>query len=226
MDVTGLYTNIPHSEGIKVIQDLLQSRPTGSQPSTASLIKLLNCVLKLNNFRFNESHYIQVNGTTMGTRAAPTYANLFMEHIEKTYVYSYKKRPLYWFRFIDDIWGIYRGSTNELIDFFDYMNTVHQSIKFTTSYSEKEIIFLDVITYKSDKGLFTKLYSKPTDSHSYLDFTSCHPYSIKTGIPFSQFLRIRRNCTEWRFFTLHSMELYHHFLRRGYPHNLLLDSIK
>jgi hypothetical protein len=40
-------------------------------------------VLKKNNFTFNGDHYLQINGTAMGTNMAPSYANIFMGKLEK-----------------------------------------------------------------------------------------------------------------------------------------------
>ena len=46
----------------------------------------------------------------MGTRVAPTYANLFMKSLKQKYIYPHAHCPRIWFRFIDDIWGIFRGT--------------------------------------------------------------------------------------------------------------------
>ena len=108
LDVVGLYTNIPHTNGIAAIIKILSvKRPNDSAPSNTSLIRLLNCVLKMNNFRFNTKHYLQTNGTAMGTRVAPTYANLFMSKLERDHIYKHPKCPKYWYRFIDDIWCLF-----------------------------------------------------------------------------------------------------------------------
>ncbi len=77
-DVTALYTNIPHKDGRDAIERVLNSRDPTENPSTESLLDLLDLILKCNNFDFNWKHYLQVNGTAMGTRVAPKYANLFM----------------------------------------------------------------------------------------------------------------------------------------------------
>ena len=211
MDVTSLYTNIPHDEGIECIRNLLNSKRQNKLPRNHNLIKMLELVLKLNNFTFNSENYLQVNGTAMGTRVAPTYANLFMDSIERKYIYTYSKKPIVWFRFIDDVWGIFRGTELELKEFADYCNTFHNSIKFTMEYSRKSVTFLDVSTYRNKDRINSTLYVKPTDTHSYLDYGSCHPQSTKSSIPFSQFLRIRRNCTEWTEFLRHSIKLFYHF---------------
>jgi hypothetical protein len=39
-------------------------------------------VLKKNNFTFNGDHYLQINGTAMGTKMAPSYANTFMGNLK------------------------------------------------------------------------------------------------------------------------------------------------
>ena len=66
MDVTSLYTNIPHNDGIECIKQVLSKRDI-STPRNSSLIKLLEFVLKSNNFMFNNDNYLQINGTAMGT---------------------------------------------------------------------------------------------------------------------------------------------------------------
>ena len=152
---------------------------------TRFLSKMLELILKCNNFTFNRKHFLQVNGTAMGTRVAPTYAYLFMAHFEEKYVYTHNSKPRIWFRFIDDIWGIFSGNEEKFQTFVEYLNSVHSSIKFTEEFSPKEISFLDVTTYRVGDSIHSRLYSRPTDSHSYLEFNSCHPPHNKTSIPFS-----------------------------------------
>jgi hypothetical protein len=53
-------------------------------------------VLKKNNFTFNGDHYLQINGTAMGTKMAPSYANIFMGKLEKQLLESSIERPLSW----------------------------------------------------------------------------------------------------------------------------------
>ena len=81
--------------------------------------------------------------------------------------------------------------------------------------------FLDVTTYRKGDKIFSRLFCKPTDSHSYLEFNSCHPPQNKNSIPYSQFLRIRRNCTEWEDFLQNGLKLSAYFSIRGYPIELV-----
>ena len=225
LDVSSLYTNIPHDEGLAVIDSLLTGRD--EFPSNDYIRKFLNMVLKYNCFRFNEEFYLQINGTAMGTHVAPTYAIIFMNDFENKYVYSsqYNSSVRYWFRFIDDIWGIFRGTEDNLKQFLNYLNTVHHSIKFTWTYSQTSVTFLDVITYTKNGCILTDLFVKPTDNHGYLDFRSCHPNSTKSSIPYSQYLRLRRNCSEWGNFAYHAMRLTYYLSARGYNFLTLRQSL-
>ena len=66
----------------------------------------MNIVLKINIFEFNNKYYIQKQGTAMGTRMAPSYANLFMGTLETELVKQSSKNIQIWKRFIDDIFII------------------------------------------------------------------------------------------------------------------------
>ena len=61
------------------------------------------------------------------------------------------------------------------------------------------------------------MHYKPTDSHSYLLYSSSHPSHVKNSIPYSQLLRLRRLCSEDSDFSLKSEEMCHFFDKRGYP---------
>ena len=37
--------------------------------------------------------------------------------------------------------------------------------------------------------MFIRMCSKPTDTHQYFDFKSCHPRHVKEAIPYGQALR-------------------------------------
>ena len=223
LDVSSLYTNIPLEESLDIMEKEFFPKTKCGIPSNY-LRRILELILKCNNFQFNRKNFLQVNGTAMGTRVAPTYANLFMAHFEETYVYKDKSRPRIWFRFIDDIWGIFNGNEESFKKFNSELNSIHTSIQFTGEFSESEINFLDVTTYRKNSKIYSKLFCKPTDSHSYLEFNSCHPASNKTSIPFSQFLRIRRNCTEWEFFIENGLKLFTYFSNRGYPTKLITEA--
>ena len=83
LDITGLYTNIHHNEGIQSTKEMLAIyKPPDSLPHNSYIKELLELVLTNSHFEFNGKYY-QLSGTAMGTKLAPSYANLFMTKFEE-----------------------------------------------------------------------------------------------------------------------------------------------
>jgi hypothetical protein len=57
-DVTSLYTNIPHNDGIEACREAWDQRAV-KEPPTECLVQLLTLVLKHNNFTFNGEHFFR-----------------------------------------------------------------------------------------------------------------------------------------------------------------------
>ena len=85
----------------------------------------------------------------------------------------------------------------------------------------KRVSFLDISVSINGDALATSVSYKPTDSHSYLLFYSSHPNHTKQSIPYSQFLRLRRLCSDVNDFETKSSETRTFFVERGYPTHLL-----
>ena len=184
LDVKSLYSNIPHSDGIKAC-DHFMSEGGKSQEARSVISKLINLVLTKNNFQFNGENYLQVLGTAMGTKMAPSYASLFMGKLEMDFLGSCDKTPLIWLRFLDDIFMIWNHSEQDRHDFISKINNCRDTIKFTFNYSNQEATFLDVnIKMKENGELDTSVHEKVTSCHQYIEFASCHPLSCKQGIPY------------------------------------------
>jgi hypothetical protein len=222
LDVTSLYTNIPNEDGIAAIAKLLNESPDPDMP-TPFLLKLLKLVLSKNYFIFNGEFYLQIGGTAMGTKLAPSYACSFLGDHENTLLANYPLQPDHFLRFIDDLYFEWIHGEDELLKFIQYLNDGHPYIKFTSEYSPEEINFLDT-TVKIDpvtRQLYTTLYSKPTDTQDYLEFSSCHPEHCKLGGPKGQMIRLRRICTRDVDFESNLDKLCEAYRRRNYPERIL-----
>ena len=77
------------------------------------------------------------------------------------------------------------------------------------------------LSSNSTEQIFTTLHKKPTDSHSYLHYNSCHPVHIKNSIIFCQFIRYKRICTRNTDFIDHSKDLTTHLLHKAYPFKVI-----
>ena len=146
-----------------------------------------------------------------------------MDLFERRHVYTYHKQPLVWKRYIDDIFLLWTHSALDLQNFIDHLNDCVPSIKFEANISESQINFLDVKVMLSNNAITTTLYTKETDTLSYLDYSSCHPTSCKKSIPYSQFLRLKRICSDTDDFVIQSRKLAESFHRANYPDNIIQD---
>ena len=218
IDVVGLYTNIPHDGTLSAVREQLNANPNSNRPPTETVVNVADHVLSNNVFNFENTFYQQIHGTAMGTPMAPSVANLFMASLEEDMLQNSPvpvNKDLYK-RFIDDIFLLWTGSDEDLDTFLDYINTIHPTIKFTHQASRESVSFLDISLSLQDGFLKTDLYTKPTDSHAYLQHSSCHPAHVKRNLPYSQFLRLRRICSDESTFSKRCDELETHLYARGY----------
>ena len=144
---------------------------------------------------------LQIKGTAMGTKMAPTYATLVLAYLEEQLYKKLEEEKGQEFsnfiknnfhRYLDDCFIVWPKSKWNLNAFEQEINSLHSSFKFTKESDSHEIAFLDILVYVENKKLFTDIYYKPTDTHQYLHFSSCHPRHTKHSIPYSQ---ARRLCT-------------------------------
>ena len=146
MDVGSLYTNIPHREGMTAVAQALENRSSPSIPSRV-ILKFLSLILMLNNFIFNDEHFLQKKSCAMGSKCSGSYADIFMGKFETEHTFPrIRGRHLCYTRFKDDIFFIWTGSERSLLKFFEDINKIHNSIKFECKYSYKSINFLQIQT--------------------------------------------------------------------------------
>ena len=178
-------------------------------------------VLTKNNFDFNDIHYLTVGGTAMGTGLAPSYANIFMDDFECNFVYTYEIQPLLWKRYNDDNFILWTYDVQALQAFIDHLDNCLPSIKLEAHISDSIINFLNVKIMLKVNNISTSLYTKETDTLGYLDYSSCHPRSCKNAIPYSQFLRLHRICSDDEDFITQSNKLALSFHGSNYPDEII-----
>ena len=126
-----------------------------------------------------------------------------------------RSEPDFYGRYIDDCIGAISSSREELNRFITSVNSFHTALKYTWEISETSLAFLDIKVSINGNGLRTSVHYKPTDSHSYLLHSSSHPSHVKNSIPYSQFLRLRRLCSDDSDFSNKSKEMCQFFEKRG-----------
>jgi peptide-methionine (R)-S-oxide reductase len=153
----------------------------------------------------------------MGTEMGPSFANLFLGHLEDKLKSVYQgPSPELLLRYIDDIFGITQMEEADLHNYIEAVQNQHPAIKYTMETSRTSVSFLDILFRLENGCITTSVHYKPKDSHAYLNYTSFHPTTTKNSIPYSQFLRIRRLTSNDVEFKAKQDEMASFFEARGY----------
>lgn len=224
-DVVSLYTNIMTDSGLEAIRDCFVRYPDPSRPDE-QLLELLEICLTRNDFVFNGLTFLQTRGTSMGRSWAPSYANIYMASWEKTAFSKCPLLPSHYYRYLDDIWGIWPHSEKDFQDWINTLNAHHPTISLEATIHNSSVNFLDTTVFKGDKFLTTlkldsRVYFKPTDTHALLHKNSFHPPHTFKGIVKSQLIRFDRICTQERDRMEATRILFRVLRRRGYTKTFL-----
>ena len=182
--------------------------------STNCLIFLAECVLKNNVSEYNK--------TAIGNKIAPPYAILLMGYLENKILNSFVEKTFVWWPYINNIFMIWQHGEEKLKQFLKYFNSCYSTIKFAAEYSLNKVNFLHVEFIRCGNKLLTDLYIKPTGTHQYLEFSSCHLYHSKKSIPYSQALHYNRICSINRFYNNRCNQI-ERWLKRDVTMKKLLD---
>ncbi len=137
-DVVSLYPNVNIKQAIIALDMLLRE---ARAPETPLLIQFSRLVFE-NNFlktEFSEDVFHQTFGIAMGTPFAVTAANAFMYYLEKDLVQQYSSNLVLYKRFIDDIFLIWEGSKETLLEFLSCLNSRNERINLTYVIEESSI---------------------------------------------------------------------------------------
>ena len=194
MDVTSLYTNIPH----QLIRDTVTRRLNLTpNPINSYLLRMLDNILEYNEFPFENKFYHQVCGVAMGASCSPTLANLAFEEIEDRVLQTHAKKPTCFMRYLDDIFMVWPYGESELQSLIQRFNSQYPTISVTHTWDANSAIFLDVELYKgqqwSETGILdTRVYCKPQNTLSLIHRRSAHlPHTFR-GTVKSQCIRYAR----------------------------------
>ncbi len=230
IDVDSLYTNIETQAGLEAVRECMLKYPDSRRPDEY-ILKLLEINLTKNDFEFNSKYFLQTKGTAMGKKFAPSYANIFMACWEETALATAPLEPLSYFRFLDDIWGVWTHSEEEFMSFIQHLNQHQRSIKIKFELDRTQVNFLDVVTYKGPRfseqnQLDYRVYFKETDTHCLLHKSSFHPKHTFRGILKSQLLRFYRICSQEEEFLKAVKILFGALRGRGYSRQFLRNVLR
>jgi hypothetical protein len=223
-DVVKLYPSIPKQEGLAACREALDSRTQPDIP-TKGVLEMIKTVLDNNNFTFCGKNYTQMDGVAIGSKLGKNYACSYMRKWDEALTADTPNLSFYK-RFIDDGFGIWIGSTEELEQFRQKANAIHKNIQVELRWSRTQIEFLDLMVRKEDGRLRTDLYVKPTDKHVYVASDSCHPTHVKRAIPYGLGVRLKRICDDEQSYKTRRNELKTQLKSRGYKSGFIESQLK
>ena len=182
--------------------------------------------LKCNVFSFHTHIYQQIQGTAMGAKMAPSYANIFTDSLERRFLESEPLQPALWKRYIDDILCVWSGSRESLEAFLRRLNSCHPTIHFTWTISTESVEFLDIRIYKGSRFretgiLNVQTHFKPTNTFQYLHFSSSHPNGVFTGLVKGEAIRFLRSNSSQDNYERTISTFRHHLLCKSFVDPLL-----
>ena len=162
IDVCSFYTNILYNEGLKAVETTLKRKNLQAKV----IINFLELILKLNNWIFLCTNFLQLKGCAMARKYAPNTGKYLCGYIwRNTHLSVNQTMPLN-LRYIDDIFFIWTGSGNELQQLMSKFSDVKPSIKLDFNYSKTQIHFLDIpIKNKYRKTFNNTIQKKFEQSH-------------------------------------------------------------
>ena len=100
------------------------------------------------------------------------------------------KIPTLYRRFIDDVFGIWLGDVESLLEFSNHANSCHPTIQFTYVYG-RSVPYLDTRVSLEDCHIVTDLSAKQTNTHQYLLPSSSYPPHVHCNFPYGLGIRVR-----------------------------------
>jgi len=138
--------------------------------------KLLNWIYQSATFLFNGKFYKKIDGVAMRSPIAPLHVDVIMNCVTDQALtkINVQNKPIVLWRYVDDIFVAF-NDMSALDIFFNTLNSVHNDITFTKELEcGDSLAFLDVLIEKSQTGIQTTTYRKPTHSGLYLALDMFH----------------------------------------------------
>ena len=163
-------------------------------PPTECILEALRLCLEFNNSVFNDKSFLQTDGTAQRSHMSCSYSDIAMAHFDIR-AENYDLKPTVWKRFRDDVFSVWTDDVNTLPVFLDYLNNIDSTgkIKFTMQIADDNgLEFLDLKLKIQNGKISVDVYSKPTNSFTYVMPNTCYPRKNINNVPRDIALRLEQ----------------------------------
>jgi hypothetical protein len=129
---------------------------------TKQIITLLEVILQQNYCSFQNILYQPEKGVSMGSPISNTIAEIFLQHIEDTYLKQLldTKNIIPYTRYVDDILRIYDTKCINSNTIHEYRNQVHPNLQLNPTHENNNCIsFLDLLIIQNPTNLKINIYT-------------------------------------------------------------------
>ena len=135
----------------------------------------------------------------MGSPLGPTFANIFMCHLEKRILDQCPSsfKPVFYRRYVDDTFVLFRDIQHAHL-FLNFINSFHPNIKFTMDLeSNDQLPFLDINVTRGNNQFLTGIFRKKTFTGLGTNFYSFCPMNFKFNACKTLLSRAYNLCSNW-----------------------------
>ena len=188
LDIMNLYSNIPVTETKTILTDM--SKYALVTPQTQQeILKWYDVITRQHYFAHNKDIIFQnkdiifqYDGLAMGAPSSGLIAEIFLQHIEHTYLahLTHKHRITNYCRYVDDILLTYDSTHTSIQMILEDFNALHPQLQFTAE-AEKDnnLNYLDISIHRTHTNIKTAIYRKPTFTDTTIPYASNHPTNHK-----------------------------------------------
>lgn len=229
-DIASLYTNIDTEMGLQLVRQFLVDCEVNAT-HISLIMDLLTFVMKNSYLQFRDKIYHQIDGTAMGTAAAPIYANIVVYMLEKNVIREMEQSVFLYRRFLDDVFAYIHPTAAS--EFMLRMNMLHPKLRFDFVTHPTESAFLDLRIHKGARFQTSRIFDlsvhqKKMNLYLYIPFHSFHTDAMKRSFIQTELMRYIRNSSDRKEYAQLKQTFFQRLRDRGYPSSFLVpifDSI-
>ena len=225
-DAVSMYTNINTEHALATLENWLTRHENDLPPGfpTQMVLEATKLVMHNNVFQFDDTFWLQLTGTAMGSNLAVMYATIYYSEKEETEVLpAMRDFLLLYGRLVDDSGIIVdtalfpAGVTTA--NFTDYLQDLMKfgDLEWEAEPLGKTANFLDLtIQLQADGSIKTTTFVKPMNLHLYIPPTSAHPPGVLKSLIFGNLNRFWIQNSDTTDYVATTSAFYGHLLNRGY----------
>ena len=216
-DIVNMFPSIDNKSGLKSVHDILELRDS-KFPPTSCVIEALELCSSCDNSVFNNTNYLQTDGTAQGPHMSCSYADLALASYDS-------KAPAFdlslttWKRSRDDMFVVWTRGPASVSLFLEYLNKIDKMGKIQLTMQavgDDGLEFLDLKLKMVNGTISVDVFSKSTNSFTYVLPSTCYPNRNIRNVPKGIDLRLRRICDSDEKYDEQSEEYQKHLIARDY----------